>query len=72
MEKEKLTLPDEISKVTTSAPRDLAIIGIPKSGKGTILGNFTLSHNALILDLEKDGYEYIPTRKMASKSIDYV
>jgi len=66
MEKEDVILPDEISKVVISAPRDLAIIGIPKSGKGTILGNFTLTHNALVLDLEKGGYEYIPARKMST------
>lgn len=63
---EELKLPDEISKVTITAPRDLCIVGIPKSGKGTILGNFTEKYNAIVLDLEKGGYEYIPARKMST------
>jgi hypothetical protein len=64
MEKEVL-LPDEISEVKITHPRDLTIISIPKMGKGTILGDFTKTHNALVFDLEKGGYEYIPARKIS-------
>ena len=35
-------------------------------GKGTILGKFTEQFNALVLDLEKGGYEYIPARKLST------
>lgn len=63
---EELKLPDEISKVKITSPRDLCIVGIPKSGKGTILGNFTEKYNAIVLDLEKGGYEYIPARKLST------
>lgn len=63
---EELKLPEEISKVTNTAPRDLVIIGQPKMGKGTILGDFTTKKNAIILDLEKGGYEYIAARKMST------
>lgn len=66
MEEEIFTLPDDVSKVTNSDPRDLVIIGQPKIGKGTILGDFTKTHNALVLDLEKGGYEYIEARKISS------
>jgi len=66
MAKDDLTLPDEISKITLTAPRDLVVLGIPKSGKGTILGNFTEKYNAIVLDLEKGGYEYIPARKLST------
>ena len=66
MEKEELKLPDEISEVTITAPRDLVILSVPKMGKGTILGKFTETHNALVLDIEKGGYEYIPARKLSS------
>lgn len=65
-EEEELKLPDEVSKVSSSAPRDLVIIGQPKIGKGTILGDFTTKNNALVLDLEKGGYEYIAARKMST------
>jgi len=63
---EELKLPDDISEVTISSPRDLVIISQPKMGKGTILGAFTTKYNALVLDLEKGGYEYIPARKMST------
>jgi len=66
MKEEELKLPEEISKVSVSAPRDLVIIGQPKIGKGTILGDFTTKNNALVLDLEKGGYEYISARKMST------
>lgn len=61
----KLELPDEITNVTSTNPRDLVIISIPKMGKGTILGDFTKKHNALVLDLEKGGYEFIAARKLS-------
>lgn len=65
-EKEELKLPDEISEVTLTAPRDLVVIGIPKSGKGTILGDLTIKRNAIVLDLESGGYEYIAARKLSA------
>jgi hypothetical protein len=65
-ETEEFTLPDEISKVNISSPRDLAIISIPKAGKGTIFGKFTEKYNAIVLDLEKGGYEYIAARKLST------
>jgi hypothetical protein len=65
-EQEELKLPEEISKVNSGNPRDLVIIGQPKIGKGTILGDFTTKNNALILDLEKGGYEYIAARKLST------
>jgi hypothetical protein len=63
---EDLKLPDEITIANNTAPRDLVIIGQPKIGKGSILGNFTTKYNALVLDLEKGGYEYIPARKLST------
>lgn len=66
MSEKKFELPDEITKVSISAPRDLVIVSIPKMGKGTILGALTREKNALVLDLEKGGYEYISARKMST------
>lgn len=64
--KDEVILPDEISKVTITAPRDLVIVSIPKMGKGTILGALTREKNAIVLDLEKGGYEYIEARKLST------
>lgn len=61
-----ITLPDDITKVTISAPRDLVVVSIPKMGKSAILGHFTTKYNAVVLDLEKGGYEYIPARRMST------
>lgn len=66
MDGKELTLPDEITQPNASAPRDLVIISIPKMGKGTILGKFTEQYNAIVLDLEKGGYDYIPARKLST------
>lgn len=63
---EELKLPEEISKVRVSPPRDLVILGIPKIGKGTILGKLTEERNAIVLDLERGGYDYIPARKLSA------
>lgn len=63
---EELKLPDELSKVTTTAPRDLVILSIPKMGKGTIMGKFTEQYNAVVLDLERGGYDYISARKLST------
>jgi len=63
---QEIKLPDEITKVTLTAPRDLVILGQPKIGKGCILGDFTKNHNAIVLDLEKGGYEYIEARKLTT------
>lgn len=61
----EIKLPDEITQPKSKNPRDLVIISIPKMGKGTILGDFTKKNNALVLDLEKGGYEFIPARKLS-------
>jgi len=63
---EEVLLPDEITKVSSTHPRDLVLISIPKMGKGTILGDLTVKKNALVLDLEKGGYEFIAARKLST------
>ncbi len=50
--------------------RDLVLVGIPKIGKGTILGAFTREQNAIVLDMEKGGYEYIDARKISTYEDD--
>lgn len=65
IKKVQFKLPDEITKATGTDPRDLVLVGIPKIGKGTILGALTRTHNAIALDLEKGGYEYIDARKIS-------
>jgi len=67
---EKMELPEEITQVTNTNPRDLVVLSIPKMGKGTILGALTRQANALVLDLEKGGYDYIPARKMSTYTND--
>jgi len=64
IKKVEFKLPDEVTKATGTDPRDLVLVGIPKIGKGTILGALTRTHNAIALDLEKGGYEYIDARKI--------
>lgn len=64
-ETKELKLPDDVEKSTGTDPRDLVLIGIPKIGKGTILGALTQVRNAVVLDLEKGGYEYIDARKIS-------
>lgn len=66
MKEEELKLPEEIIEVKIDNPRDLVVIGQPKIGKGTIFGDFTKKNNALVLDLEKGGYEYISARKLST------
>lgn len=62
---ETIDLPNEVTDVETDKPpRDLVIVGIPKIGKGSILGDFTTKYNALVWGLEKGGYEYIKARKL--------
>ena len=68
IEKEELQLPTEITQPIISNPRDLIILSIPKMGKGTILGDFTKKYNAIVLDLEKGGFDYIPARKLSTYS----
>lgn len=58
-------LPESINYNVEVDPRDLVIVSQPKMGKGTILGSFSTKYNALVLDLEKGGYEYIPARKLS-------
>lgn len=65
VKKVQFKLPDEVTKATGTDPRDLVLVGIPKIGKGTILGALTRSRNAVALDLEKGGYEYIDARKIS-------
>jgi len=66
----EMELPEEITKVTNTNPRDLVLISIPKMGKGTILGALTREKNAIVLDLEKGGYDYIPARKLSTYTSD--
>jgi len=68
--KEGIELPEDITPVTQSSPKDLVIVSIPKMGKGTILGSLTTQKNAIVLDLEKGGYEYIPARKLSTYTND--
>lgn len=65
-QKEEFKLPDEITKATGMAPKDLVVLSIPKMGKGTIFGDFTTKYNAIILDLERGGYDYINARKLST------
>jgi len=67
---QEMELPEEITKVTNTNPRDLVLISIPKMGKGTILGALTREKNAIVLDLEKGGYDYIPARKLSTYTDD--
>jgi len=64
IKKVQFKLPEDVQKSTGTDPRDLVLVGIPKIGKGTILGALTRTHNAVALDLEKGGYEYIDARKI--------
>jgi len=65
--KEEIKLPDDVEIVLEDAPaRDLVVISQPKMGKGSIFGDFTKKYNALVLDLEKGGYEYIDARKIST------
>jgi len=57
-------LPDKVTKSTGTEARDLIIISQPKMGKSCILGDFSVKYNALVLNLEKGGYEYIDARKI--------
>jgi hypothetical protein len=70
IKKVQFKLPDEVTKATGTDPRDLVLVGIPKIGKGTILGALTQTHNAVALDLEKGGYEYIDARKITVYETD--
>lgn len=69
-EKEQSILPDEVDYSVGKSPKDLVVVSIPKMGKGTILGALTREKNAVVLDLEKGGYEYIPARKMSTYTND--
>lgn len=63
----ELKLPDETTKVDVNArPRDLVVISIPKCGKSAIFGDFTTKYNALVLDLEKGGFEFVEARKLST------
>ena len=64
MSETKFVLPKEITKSSGTSPRDLVIISQPKMGKSAILGDFSVKYNALVLNLEKGGYEYIDSRKI--------
>jgi AAA domain len=58
-----MNLPEEITEAKQQNSRDLVLVSIPKMGKSSILGDFTKTHNALVFDLEKGGYEYVSARK---------
>jgi hypothetical protein len=70
IEKKKLELPTEITMPTDLNPRDLVIVSVPKMGKGTILGALTTKFNAIVLDLERGGYSFIPARKLSTYTSD--
>lgn len=63
-EKTEFKLPDEIISSKDCAPVDLVVISQPKMGKSSIFGDFTKSHNAVVLSLECGGYQYIDARKI--------
>lgn len=63
--KEEFLLPDNIENAMNPNTRDLVIVSNPKTGKGTILGDFTTKYNALVFDLEKGGYDYITAKKIS-------
>ena len=63
---EEILLPEEVAIAKGTDPRDLVIISIPKMGKSEILGALSRERNALILDLEKGGYDYINARKIST------
>ena len=65
LKKVEFKLPEAITKATGTDPRDLVLVGIPKIGKGTILGALTRTRNAIVMDLEKGGYDYIDARKVS-------
>ena len=65
MTETEFKLPEEVEIATQNNSRDLVVVGIPKIGKGSILGDFTKKYNALVFDLEKGGYEYIDAKKMS-------
>lgn len=46
-------------------PKDLCIIGLPKSGKSAILADLSLKENCVIFDLEKGGYDYLKSRSVS-------
>lgn len=61
----ELKLPDEVIKAEQTNARDLVLISVPKTGKGTILGDLTTKKNAIVFDLECGGYEFIDARKVS-------
>ena len=66
MKEEELELPEEITTAKNNPPRDLCLVSIPKMGKSVLFGDFTTKYNALVLDLEKGGYEYVNARKLST------
>lgn len=60
----EFVLPEEVTRAEGKDPRDLIIVSQPKMGKSAILGDFSVKTNALVLNLEKGGYEYIDARKI--------
>jgi hypothetical protein len=63
---ESKSLPTAVSAPEGIDSRDFVIISVPKMGKGTILGALTQDNDdALVFDLERGGYEYIPARKIS-------
>lgn len=64
--KKEFLLPDDIDTSVGKEPRDLVVVSQPKMGKSKILGHFTTKYNAVVLDLEKGGYEYVAARKISA------
>jgi hypothetical protein len=60
-----IELPEEITSSDAPNVRDLVCLSIPKMGKTSILGDFTKQFNALVIDLERGGYEYVDARKVS-------
>lgn len=57
-------LPENVIEAKGAKCRDLIVISVPKMGKSSIFGDFTKKNNALVLSLEKGGYEFIAAKKM--------
>jgi len=52
----------QIKKASQASPRDLVVIAQPKMGKSAILADLSVKKNAVILGLEKGGYEYLTAK----------
>jgi hypothetical protein len=57
----ELKLPEKITEVRETAPNDLILISVPKTGKSTILAELTKGKNGegILFNLEKGGTDYL-------------